>query len=177
MSALHRLRYTHRLTSGSGELQFEQTTLSDGSDGNPPGDHLIALISPYYERVILGDKTWLRMSGGQPWSERGPTSLLMPADWGEDYAIVSGFRLGPLQELDGEVCQVITFVTAAPKKQPGWHVWWVGTESGQVRGEAMVSTLHYMLYHFMDFDSPVTISPPADFAPAANPTAPATSGP
>jgi len=53
-----------------------------------------------------------------------------------------------------------------------WYLWWVGTESGQIRREAMVSRLHYMLHQFSDFDAPMTFSPPTTGAtPAATPAA------
>ena len=34
--------------------------------------------------------------------------------------------------------------------------------SGEVRREAMISTRHYMVYEYSDFDAPLAITPPGD---------------
>ena len=51
-------------------------------------------------------------------------------------------------------------VPAAPKRVVAWYARWVGTESGRVRQEMMVSQSHYMLSRFSEFDAPVKIAPP-----------------
>ena len=80
------------------------------------------------------------------------------------------FRLGPVETVDGEPCQVVTFSQPSPSGQAwaaAWYAWWVGTETGFVRRETMVAPRHYMRYDYHDFNAPVTIAPPAAAATPA----------
>jgi hypothetical protein len=99
---------------------------------------------------------------GRPPS-RFPSSPPTPGD--EAYADATGFQLGPREEVDGELSQVVTFwqpPRTTPSRTPAWFAWWIGLASGEVRREAMVSTRHYMVYGYSDFDAPLDIIPPDD---------------
>ena len=80
------------------------------------------------------------------------------------------------EEVDGELSQVVTFwqpPRTSPSRAPTWFAWWIGLASGEVRREAMVSTRHYMVYGYSDFDAPLGITPPVDVtAPAVAPATP-----
>ncbi len=168
MTSLHRVRFEQRLGDGQGGLYTQQTAASDGSDGHPPA---WTDTSASYERIIVGDREWIRRIG-QPWTAQGGSPLYLPAQWGDAYAHATGFRLGPIESIDGEPCQLVTFLEPAqehPQLVATWYAWWVGTQSGRVRQEAMVSRLHYMLYHYRDFDAPFTITPPPAATPAPAP--------
>lgn len=168
MEALHSVRFNQRLGDGSGTLYTQETLLTDGSDGRPAAWRD---VSASFERIIVGQQEWLR-NAGQPWTERPASSLYLPSAWGETYAPATDFRLGQMQEIDGERCRIVTFrlpaVTEPRRMEAAWYAWWVGEESGQVRQEAMVSRRHYMIYRYNDFDAPLSIEPPANAAtPAA----------
>lgn len=80
-------------------------------------------------------------------------------------------RLGRVEVVDGEPCQIVTFVLPATGLQePSWFAWWVGTESGHVRQMAMVARAHYMVRSYRDFDAPIAIVPPADAGLPARPS-------
>lgn len=49
---------------------------------------------------------------------------------------------------------------ARPSRAPAWFAWWIGLASGELRHEAMVSTRHYMVYSYSDFDVAPGITPP-----------------
>jgi hypothetical protein len=92
-----------------------------------------------------------------------PIPFLAPAGWGDAYADATGFQLGPREVVDGELCQVVTFwqrPRLSPSRAPAWFAWWIGLASGDVRREAMISTRHYMVYAYTDFDVPLDIPPP-----------------
>jgi len=168
MEALHSVRFNQRLGDGAGTLYTQETLLTDGSDGQPAAWRD---SSASFERIIVGQREWLR-NAGQPWTERPASSLYLPPAWGETYAPATDFRLGEMQEIDGERCRIVTFrlpaVTEPRRMEAAWYAWWVGEESGQVRQEAMVSRRHYMIYRYNDFDAPLSIEPPANAAtPAA----------
>ena len=58
---------------------------------------------------------------------------------------------------------------ASPTRAPAWSVRWIGLASGELRREAMVSTRHYMIYGYSDFDVPPGIAPPVDVTPPGFP--------
>jgi hypothetical protein len=90
--------------------------------------------------------------------------VVPPSEWGDEYTGATGFTLLGEETIDGEPCQIVAFVApelSEPRRRTvAWYAWWVGTESGQVRRETMVSRVHYMMHHFSDFDAPLTITPP-----------------
>jgi len=106
---------------------------------------------------------------------------VLPAAWGEAHTDATGFQFGPREEVDGELSQVVTFwqpPRTSPSRAPAWFAWWIGLASGEVRREAMVSTRHYMVYGYSDFDAPPNITPPvAPSAPAVTPATPVSTAP
>ena len=103
-----------------------------------------------------------------------------PGRLGEGYA-ETGFQFGPREEVNGELSQIVTFwqpPRANPSRAPAWFAWWIGLASGEVRREAMVSTGHYMVYEYSDFDAPLNITPPVvPSAPAVTPATPVPTSP
>jgi hypothetical protein len=89
--------------------------------------------------------------------------MIPPSAWGEEYAEATGFRLGRIEEIDGEACQIVTFATPRTQgRELAWYSWWVGTETGLVRRMAMVSRNHYMTNDYADIDAPLTVEPPVE---------------
>jgi len=43
-----------------------------------------------------------------------------------------------------------------------WYAWWVDIETGRLLRETMVSTGHYMLRQYDQFDSAPPIAPPTE---------------
>ena len=107
--------------------------------------------------------------------EADPMPFLTPAAWGERYLGATGFQVGPREEIDGELTQVVTFwqpPRTSPSSAPVWYAWWVGLASSQVRQEALISTRQYVVTRFSGFDAALEINPPTAtslaFPPAAD---------
>jgi len=159
MTSLRQVQFTIALGSGGGTFASSEITINDGSDGSTRGYRERATG---YETVIVGDQQWVRFNN-ENWSERQAGYMYVPAEWGATYERATGFSLGPIVELGGEPSQVVTFWLPRqeqPRQEPAWFAWWVGTETGQVHRETMISNRHYMVYDFAGFDQPVDIAPP-----------------
>ncbi len=172
LTGLHRLRYTQRLTDGAGGLVVVDQAVDDGDGGvAPPAS---SQTTGQFARIQVGDREWLRLPNGT-WSERAASVFVPPSAWGETYAGATGFRLGRLEEVGGEPSQIVTFhVPGTPGQAAAWYAWWVGTESGHLHRQMMVSRSHYMLDDYRDFDVPIPIVPPVtdqDTTPPATPEA------
>jgi hypothetical protein len=176
LTSLRSVRYSQRLGDGGGSLYRSQTTVSAADAERPPAyaDTIVDATGDVVARqVIVGDRRWIL--SGEEWVAAEPIPFFTPAAWGEAYADATGFQIGPREEVDGELSQVITFwqpPRTSPSRAPAWFVWWIGLASGEVRREAMVSTRHYMVYGYSDFDAPLGITAPTDIAAAT--AAPAT---
>jgi hypothetical protein len=178
LTSLHSVRSTQRLGDGGGTL-FRSRTAVSAADGERPAAYaetvLDASDQPGAQQIIIGDRRWLQ-EPGEGWVAAPPVAFTTPAAWGAAYADATGFQLGPKEEVDGEICQVVTF-WQPPREDPSravaWFAWWIGLASGEVRREAMVSDRHYMVYGYSDFDASLGIAPPvAATAPAATPAQP-----
>lgn len=160
MTGLHQVRFSVGIGGGSGTFARSAIAINDGGDGSVRS---YREQSASYETVIIGDRQWLRQ-GTEEWTERQAGHIFTPAEWGETYEPATGFALGPVVDLAGEPTQVVTFWLPRqenPRQEPAWYAWWVGTETGQVRRETMISTRHYMVYDFSGFNQPVEITAPA----------------
>jgi hypothetical protein len=183
LTSLRSVRYTQRFGDGGGALYRSQTAVNAADAERPPAytDTILDAAGDVVARqVIVGDRRWIL--AGTDWVTAEPIPFLTPSAWGEAYADATGFQLGPREEVDGELSQVVTFWQpqhTSPSRAPAWFAWWIGLASGQVRREAMVSTRHYMVYSYSDFDVPPNITPPVDVSlrtvtpstPAAPPVA------
>ena len=159
LSDLRSVRYTQRLSDGSGSLYQSALEVTDAVDGRPVA---FAERSPRFESVVVGDTQWVREVSEPSWRERAAPSLSLPSAWSETYTAAEGFRLGPTVEIDGEQSQVVTFyLPRTPRSAAAWFAWWVGEETGRIRRETMVSSRHYMVYTFADFNADIRIEPPA----------------
>jgi hypothetical protein len=177
LTSLRSVRYTQRLADGGGSLYRSQTAVNAADAERPPAysETMVNDAGDIVARqVIVGDRRWILVGGD--WVDAKPIPFLTPAEWGEAYVDATGFQLGPLEEVDGEISQVVTFwqpSRTSPSRAPTWFAWWIGLASGELRREAMVSTRHYMVYGYSDFDVPPDITPPVDdFAPAVSPATP-----
>lgn len=159
VAALHRVRYQQLTSDGNGLGVVMLHEVNDGTDGSPPGYRL--LIPGRSESIVLGERGWT-WRAGEGWTTFDAFPMIPPSRWGEEYAGATGFRLGRVEEVDGEPCQIVTFVVpATATRAVAWYAWWVGVETGQVRRDVMVSRLHYMVSDFFDFDAPIALRPPA----------------
>lgn len=178
LSSLRSVRYTQRLGDGGGSLYRSQTAVNVADAERPPAytDTIVDDAGDVVARqIIVGDRRWILVGG--EWIDAEPIPFLTPAEWGEAYVDATGFQLGPLEEVDGELSQVVTFwqpPRPSPTRAPAWFAWWIGLASGELRREAMVSTRRYMVYGYSDFDAPLGITPPVDVsAPGVAPATPA----
>jgi hypothetical protein len=179
LTSLRSVRYTQRLGDGGGSLYRSQTAVSAAESERPAAyaDRIVdAAGDVVAQQVIVGDQRWILV--GEDWVEAEPIPFLTPAAWGEAYTDATGFQFGPREAVDGELSQVVTFwqpPRTSPSRAPAWFAWWIGLASGEVRREAMVSTRHYMVYGYSDFDAPLEIAPPIDVpVPQVTPATPAT---
>ena len=177
LTSLRSVRYTQRLGDGGGSLYRSQTAVSAADAERPPAytDTIIDDAGDVVARqFIVGDRRWILVGGD--WVDAEPIPFLTPAEWGEAYVDATGFQLGLREEVDGELCQVVTFwqpPRANPSRAPAWFAWWIGLASGELRREAMVSTRHYMVYSYSDFNAPPGITPPVNvLAPAVTAATP-----
>ena len=156
-AALPSLRYAETLSDGSGAFgRSDHAVVS--SPGAPAASDVRtgggqALIS-------IGERQWLLLPNGT-WSEREGREPTPIAAWGEEYAGATGFRLGPVMDVDGEACRVVTFVVPGTARQTqAWYAWWIGVDTGLPRREAMVSRAHYMTFAYADLGAPIRIASP-----------------
>lgn len=176
-TALQSVRYVQWIADGSGNAAVSQHVVSAGSDGEPPAFSF--RITGGTEVIIIGSTRWSRPPGGfVGWQRQEGAAFLPPSEWGEEYSDATGFTLLGEETIDGETTQIVAFVapeqTEPRRRTIAWYLWWVGTESGQVRREAMVSRQHYMLNQFSDFNEPMHILPPDEGGtPAAGTPLPA----
>ncbi|MBX6342248.1 MAG: hypothetical protein IRY97_07310, partial [Thermomicrobiaceae bacterium] len=101
-------------------------------------------------------------AAGGPWERRDRVDpVRFPENFPAYYSGATGFTLGRQEEVDGELCQILTFyVPEIPGRDEAWYAWWVGTTSHLVRREVMVARYHYMTEHYTGFDEPASIAPP-----------------
>ncbi len=157
-TGLHRMRYEQSMATHTGTVAYGVHVVNDGADGSTPGYTFD--IPGGWHYVVLGETGWSQRPG-EPWTQREANQMIPPSEWDEEYTGARGFQFGRTEEIDGELCQVIMFVVPeAPKRVVAWYVWWVGTETGHVRQEMMISRSHYMLSRFSAFDEPAPIVPP-----------------
>ena len=176
LSALRSVRSTQWLADGGGAFARSRESVS-AAEGERPAAYAETIVGAEGEAVarqtIIGDRRWIQDQDNGAWVAAEPIPFLVPAAWGETYAGATGFQLGPREAVDGELSQVVTFQVPPrddPTRAPAWYAWWVGLASGQVRREVMISTRHYMVTEYRDFNAPLGIEPPAE--PPATPAIP-----
>lgn len=123
-----------------------------------------------FDSVIIGDQQYSKTPDSDTWSYRDRLSTYgFPSNLPSYYSGADEFTLGRQEEIDGEMCQVISFhVPEIPGRDESWYAWWVGTNSNLIRREAMVAEHHYMLNHYFDQDAPVQITAPQGAVPLPN---------
>lgn len=171
MTGWHSVRYSQIMADGQGYAAYALHEVAFPS-GQPAGYRF--WVPGATEAFVVGDQSWQRRPG-EAWEQRAASPPIPPSEWDREFTGATGFALGPVEVVNGEPSQVVTFVApAATRRAVAWYVWWVGVESGQLRREIMVSRSHYMLSEFRDFDAPFTITAPVtdlDATPATTPIA------
>jgi putative copper export protein/methionine-rich copper-binding protein CopC len=175
LTSLRSVRYTQSLADGSGSF-VRSRVFVNAAEGERPAAYDETILgadgNAVARQTIIGNRRWILEDGA--WAAAEPIPFQVPAAWGQPYAGATGFHLGPREAIDGELSQVVTFSVPSrsnPTREPAWYAWWVGLASGQVRREAMISTRHYMVTEYRDFNAPLTIEPPvAESALPATPT-------
>ncbi len=163
-TGIHRVRYRQLMVDARGQGVMSEHVVNDGSDGSRAGYHYRNITVNGWEAVVFADQMWTRYPS-QSWETSDGQEMIPPSRWGEEYEGATGFHLGRIEVIDGEPCQAITFVVpGTPSRVVAWYVWWVGTDTGLVRRDAMISRSHYMINHLSDFDAPLVIAPPTDTA-------------
>jgi hypothetical protein len=161
-TALQSVRYTQWIADGAGNSAVSEHAIFAGGDGEPPAFSF--RITGGMDAIIIGSTRWVRPPGVPEWQRQEGAAFVPPSEWGEEYSGATGFTLLGEETIDGETSQLVAFVapelTEPRRRTVAWYLWWVGTETGQVRREAMVSRRHYMFNQFGDFNEPLQILPP-----------------
>lgn len=177
-TSLQSVQRDEYLGSGTDALVFAQYTWFEGSDTQVPAfegfTHYSASFktlpdgsaprAPQYDSyhsVTIDGQSWQVTKDGEVLPQ--PTIRYQPpSEWSSTYSGAQEFQLGITQEIDGEECQIIMFHTPnAPGQSEAWFVWWVGTETGQMRKLLMIANQHYMVWHNYNFNEAAPIEAPA----------------
>lgn len=115
-----------------------------------------------FESIAIDELQYFKRPDSGEWSYRTRISpYFFPANLPGYYSGADEFTLGRQVEVDGELCQVISFhVPVGPGREESWYVWWVGIDSHLIRHEGMVARHHYMTNDFFDHDEQIQISAP-----------------
>lgn len=170
ITSLNSVRYTQWQADGKGNAGISEHAVTAGGPDEPPGFSYRALGG--MEAVVIGTTRWVKLPNEFGWTEQEGAISVPPSQWGEEYAGATQFTVLGEETIDGMQTQILSFlvpeVTEPRRQSAAWYLWWVDTESGRVRREAMVSRIHYMRNTFSDFDVPVALAPPiSESAPAA----------
>jgi len=163
LTGLHTVRYWQSMSDNKGGVAYAEHTVNDGFDGKAaPG--FIYRAPGRYEAYVIGTTGWMLENG--EWEVLETGQMIPPSRWDDEYQNATGFRLGNTETIDGECCQIITFVVPPTKQQViSFYAWWVGTETGQVRRDVMVSRAHYMTNNFVEFNTDLPLDLPPDAPP------------
>ena len=165
LTSLRDVRFTQWIADGGGNASVSEHAVTVGDGNSPPGFTYRAAGG--MEAIIIGSTRWIRLPGDPDWEKQEGATVVLPADWDEEYTGATGFTLLGEATIDGERCRLLAFVAPEltdPRRTVAWYLWWVGEETGYVRKEAMSSRLHYMLNEFGDFDVPIALAPPGEAA-------------
>jgi hypothetical protein len=169
ITSLQSVRYTQWLADGRGNAGFSEHAVSAGGNGRPAGFTYRAPGG--MEAIVIESTRWIKLPGDLGWTKQEGVVTVPPSQWGEEYAGATQFTILGEETVDGAKTQILAFLvpeTVQPRRSAAWYLWWVDSESGRVRREAMVSRFHYMLNRFSEFDVPVELNPPPEPAsPAA----------
>jgi copper transport protein len=171
------VRWTESLGSGDDVLVVARFAITDGREVGPPAYEQQVLYSGGFapradgsepeapttnsrHSISVGDRGWLRTSGGE-WLEQPPSRFSLPSQWGSVYSGGTDIQLGTSQVINGEDAQIITFYSPGRSDQSeAWFTWWVGKDSGNVLQVAMIARQHYMVWQYVDINSDIRINPP-----------------
>ncbi len=117
--------------------------------------------------IAIGNTQWFQQNGTAWTSNQRPHAFQFPHTLTTYYNGATEFTLGQTEKVDGEECQIITFsVPGTVGQGAAWYAWWVGTSTHLLRREAMVADHHYMINHYVDFNSSsIAITPPNTATP------------
>lgn len=165
IAANRSIKFIERLTSGQGMVSVVQREMTTGN-----GETAAHSINAQFELLTIGDRTFQRVPGGE-WFEREFLAVYPFNEWAELYEGGTDFELAEAVMVNGRPTQIITFFVPGTELQDdAWYAWWVDVETGYMVREAMVSTWHYMIYEFGEFNQPLEFAIPiADGTPVASP--------
>ncbi len=129
--------------------------------------------------IAIGAQQYYQDKNGQ-WSERPRVENFVFPNF--DFAnTAQATRLGRADQVDGKPAQIILFDTPNTSGTDLIHyAYWVGTDDNRVLKFGMVTTDHYMMQYYDDFngsDIVITAPPNVAIAPTPAPVAETSSGP
>ena len=119
--------------------------------------------SPNIQLIRMNGQRYYRPVGGD-WTQTDDSPPQGPSAWVTELDGATEFQLGNIETMAGEQAQIVHFyVPSHNSLAPAFYTWWIGTASGNVLQEAMVSRSHYMIQTY-DWSAP----PPQIIAPAVS---------
>ena len=143
--------YRQNIAGGNGGVDISTQTWSNGA---------IMIESPNIQLIRMNGQRYYRPVGGD-WTQTDDSPPEGPASWLTELDGATDFQLGNVETMAGEQAQIVHFyVPSHNSLAPAFYTWWIGTTSGNVLQEAMVSRSHYMIQTY-DWSAP----PPQIVAP------------
>jgi hypothetical protein len=144
-----------------------QREVTDGN-GDEAASHS---INAQFELMTVDDRSFQRTPGGE-WIEREYLPVFPVSEWVTLYEGATSFALAESVMINDRATQIITFYVPPSDLAAAHYAWWVDVETGYVVREAMISTWHYMIYEFGEFNQPLQLAIPiSEASPAASPVA------
>jgi putative copper export protein len=160
--SLTALKWREELSSGLLSPTGSSVWVVTDGAGEAPGSISWHVVSPGhsdYQTYWVSDKSCTQDTGTTAWKcQSGQTISPFELDYMEPS---TAFQFGRKEVVDGEMTQGVLFYNPS---QLAWYAWWIGIDTGQLRGQAMVAPGHFMLTHYYDQNVPIGIAIPADAA-------------
>ena len=143
--------YRQHLTGGDGGVEINTLLYANGG---------IEIATPNLRMIRIDGQRYLTEVNGE-W--RAPTQdspPVGPAEWRREFDGATDFVLGNAGEVNGAVCQVVTFYVPGVNLAPAYYAWWINVETGQLEQESMVSRSHYMIKYYDWSTEPARVEAP-----------------
>nr|MDQ3043975.1 hypothetical protein [Chloroflexota bacterium] len=157
LSSSSSARWSERLGDGLGHLAQADYALREATNESSAA---MSITAGQTAVVRIGERAWLRRES-TGWLEQPGTEIIDFETLAETYAHAEAFRLGSVEEIGGELAQIVTFyLPETERSAPAWFAWWVGVESGHLLRETMVARSHYMFHEYDAINEPFEIEAP-----------------
>lgn len=149
LHALRTYRLEETLSSGRATVRAEYAFQAP--------DRMRIAVDSGSERILVGNREWIRQHPGAPWREEPGIKPRVPRFvWDQRQPVAVG--VVAQDEVDGRAATVLSFFSGGGT--PIWFRLWVDQEGLVPRAE-MRAQGHFMDHRYFDFDSLLRIEPPS----------------